>query len=225
VEAVLLTNADLDHVLGLFLLREGGDLTIHTTSAVRETLVQGLRLEAVLAAFGEVAWKQVPEDFTPLLDRHGQASGLSYRAILLPGGPPPYAREVVCAEHGHSIAYEFIDDTTVGRLLVAPDLAEVTPSFRAALIQADAVIIDATFWSDGELAEIRPGARTARQMGHLPISGPGGTLELMQTSSARYKVCMHTNNTNPVFLPGSPERGELDRAGMIVPEDGFEFTL
>src|SRR3954454_13100522 len=47
IEGVLLAGADLDHVLGLFVLREGGRLCVHATSAVRRSVCEGLRLDAV----------------------------------------------------------------------------------------------------------------------------------------------------------------------------------
>src|SRR6266851_5485257 len=49
VEGILLTNADLDHTLGLFVLREGERLTVHATAAVRQALTDGLGLSTVLA--------------------------------------------------------------------------------------------------------------------------------------------------------------------------------
>src|SRR5947208_3335625 len=47
IHGVLLTNADLDHTLGLFQLREGGRLAVHATARVRKALDDGLRLTAV----------------------------------------------------------------------------------------------------------------------------------------------------------------------------------
>ncbi len=222
VESILITNADLDHVLGLFLLREGGGIAVQATPAVRETLTAGLRLEAVMQAFGGVLWGELSEVSRPLRDRRGDRVGLTCRAIFLPGGPPPYAP---LSPHpaGHSVALEITDDRSGGRLLVAPDLAEATASFRSALATADAVLIDGTFWSEDELAQIRPGARSAAAMGHLPVSS--GTLELMRTTPARFKAYVHLNNTNPILLPGTPERAAVEAAGVLIGEDGWQCEL
>ena len=222
IEAVLLTNADLDHVLGLVLLREGGALPVHATSAVRSTLVADLRLEGLLGAFGGIRWLDAAFEQTPLLDRSGSPSGISYRTILLPGGPPPYAKRTDDAP-GHSAAFQFTDENKGGRLLVAPDLAGLTPEFSAALADSEAVLIDGTFWSDEELRAVRPAARTALEMGHLPVAE--GTLGLMQAASARYKAYVHLNNTNPILMPGAPERAAVEAAGVCVAEDGWEFEL
>jgi pyrroloquinoline quinone biosynthesis protein B len=224
IEAVLLTNADLDHVLGVFLLREGGGLVVQATDAVRETLINGLRIDQVLGAFGGIRWIPAKEEAAPLLDRAGAPSGLSCRVIPLPGGPPPYARSSNEIS-GHSIAWQFTDEASGACLLVAPDVAEITPALRAALAESEAVLLDGTFWSEEELRAVRPSARTAREMGHLPISGAGGTLELMRASAARYKAYVHINNTNPVLMPGSRERAEAEAAGVRVAEDGWEFEL
>src|SRR5689334_20164676 len=60
VEGVLLAGADLDHVLGLFILREGGALCVHATAAVRRSVCDGLRLDAVLARYCRLEWREPP---------------------------------------------------------------------------------------------------------------------------------------------------------------------
>src|SRR5437763_1923261 len=42
IVGVLLTNADLDHTLGLLCLRQGPRLVVHSTAAVRDALIEGL---------------------------------------------------------------------------------------------------------------------------------------------------------------------------------------
>src|SRR5262249_56496213 len=50
LQAVLLTDAELDHTLGLLLLREGRTLELHATESVRDTLCDGTSLLPPLAA-------------------------------------------------------------------------------------------------------------------------------------------------------------------------------
>lgn len=222
VRDVLLTNADLDHVLGLFLLRErAGKLRVHCTAAVRETLRGSLHLDALLAGYCGVEWLELPGTMSPLLIAGG-AGGLAFRAIPLPGGAPRYAANEAPAE-GQSVALEFADAARGVRLLIAPDVAAITPELHAALETADAVIFDGTFWSAGELRRIDPAARTAPEMGHLPVSG--GSLDLLRGLKARHRIYTHINNTNPIFRPGSPERAEVEKAGIIVGEDGMQFEV
>ncbi len=219
VKQVLLSNADLDHVLGLFTLREGAVLHLHATTATRKTVSEGLRLEAILGAFCRAEWHGVSEAWHPL----GEDASIQFRAIPLPGGPPPYARDIAAAEAGHSIAYEIHHLRTDKRAVIAPDVAEITPDLRAAIEQAEIVLFDGTFWSDEELRAVKPGARTAREMGHIPISG--GSLEFLRPMPARYKGYLHINNTNPILNPLSPENAAVQAAGLIVYEDGAELLL
>lgn len=219
---VLLTNADLDHVLGLFLLRERGDrLPVHCTAAVRATLHDELRIDTLLGPYCGIEWRELWEGDAPqpLDDRTG---GLACRAIALPGAPPRYAaRDSPPA--GQSVALEFVDRPGGARLLVAPDVAAVTPELRSAMDAADAVLFDGTFWSEDELRRIDPAARVASAMGHLPISG--GSLDVLRGLPARRRIYTHINNTNPIFAPGSAERAEVESAGLAIGEDGMEFEL
>jgi pyrroloquinoline quinone biosynthesis protein B len=90
---------------------------------------------------------------------------------------------------------------------------------------SDLVLVDGTFWCDDELARLGISARSARDMGHLPLSGPGGTLELLASLEGPRKALVHINNTNPILIEDSPEREAVLRAGIDVAYDGLEFEL
>lgn len=222
VEAILLTNADLDHTLGLFLLREGGPLTIHAAAAVREVLCQSLRLEQMLQAFCGVRWGEPSEEFAPLSLRHGPASGLSARVIRLPADKPSFARHVPVATDGLSVAWQILEDTTGARALIAPHVSQITAPLRAAMDESDVVLFDGTFWSDDELQQVKPTARTARQMGHVPVRE---SLATVATMRAPRKILVHINNTNPMLAPESSERRQVEEAGVVIGEDGWEAEV
>ena len=42
---------------------------------------------------------------------------------------------------------------------------------------ASCVLVDGTFWSDDEMVRVGVSGKRARDIGHLPQSGPGGMLE------------------------------------------------
>jgi pyrroloquinoline quinone biosynthesis protein B len=69
------------------------------------------------------------------------------------------------------------------------------------------------------------GAKTGRRMGHLPISGPGGSLESLRALPARRKIYVHINNTNPILVAGSAERAAIEAAGFEAAVDGMEIRL
>jgi pyrroloquinoline quinone biosynthesis protein B len=222
IAGVLLTNADLDHTLGLFSLREGDQLNIYAPDAVRHTLDACLGMTAVFDAFSGVKWHSPSTEFIPLAHESNEGAVLSYRAIVLPGNPPPFAKN---APHGstHSVAYQFLDGHTGGRLLVGPDVGRISKDLLEAMANSEAVLFDGTFWSTEELAQVKPNAPRADDMGHVTIKD--GSLEVLAGLAARHKVYIHINNTNPVLLPGSPERGAVEAAGIAVGSDGMEFEL
>lgn len=223
VSGVLLTNADLDHVIGLLSLREGGRIRVYATKAVRDSLTNGFNVSTVLETFCGVDWTEPAlKDFSPLIGIDGKSGSVEYRAIELPGGPPLYDR------HGnsggpHSVAYSLADRKTGGRLLVAPDVGAWNNALTEAMQTADAILFDGTFWSGDELSRIKANARTAAEMGHLTIRDD--SLERLRKLPARRKIYIHINNTNPVLSPDSSERAAVESAGVAVGFDGLEFEV
>ena len=107
--------------------------------------------------------------------------------------------------------------------MVAPAVGEVTAELRDAVNNSDVVLFDGTFWNNDELRAVRPGARSAREMNHLPISE--GSLDLLRQAPARRKIYTHINNTNPILMPGSSERRQVEQAGIEIACDGLEIAL
>lgn len=199
IAGVLLTNADIDHALGLLHLRQQEmPLVVYAVDETRTALAW---IDRVLSRFCGIEWRRISPDFQLL------ANGLAFRAIELPT----------------SVAFQFLDETSSRLALVAPTVGDVTRELSDASDQSDVVIFDGTFWSDGELRVVRPGARTAREMNHLPLGD--GSLDLLCKSQARRKIFTHINNTNPILMPGSRERAKVEQAGVEVACDGLEIVL
>ena len=223
VEGIVLTDAELDHTLGLVLLREARYLQVAATAAVREILTHDSGLLRVTKAFAEVRLTELmPGHETPLSYRDGCPSGLIVSAFPVPAGPPRFAR----ADHpGHTVGLRIRDEATGGLAVFAPGCGGIDATVDAALCDAELVLFDGTFWQDDELIRLGISDRTARQMDHLPLSGPGGSFERLAALPARRRVYTHINNSNPMLLEDSPERAEVKRAGLEVGADGMRFTL
>ena len=199
IAGVLLSNADIDHALGLLLLRQHDKpLVVYATDETRSALAW---LDRTLARFCGIEWRKVSSDFQRL------NGSIGFRAIEL----------------RQSIAFQFRDQASGRLALIAPAVGDVTSELSEASAVSDVILFDGTFWSDSELATVRPGARSARQMNHLPISD--GTLDFLRQSPANRKIYTHINNTNPILMPGSPERAKLEQAGIEVAQDGLEIVL
>ena len=224
VAGIFLTNADLDHVLGVFSLREGDGLEIVATKAVQAIAERCLGMETVLNSFCGSCWHEpVFGNPAPVTFPKGTPHGLQYRAIELGGKAPRFASSFGMGDPGQSVAYEFLDNRTDSRLVVAPDVAQANGELLDALKAADIVLFDGTFWSADELQNVRAGAPAAAEMGHMTIRD--GSLKLLQHLRAKAKVYIHINNTNPILAADSPERATVEAAGIVVGQDGLEFEL
>ena len=199
IAGALLTNADIDHALGLLLLRQQEKpLVVYAAHETRAALPW---LDRTLARFCGIQWRKISSDFQPL------NGSIRFRAIKLP----------------HSVAFQFLDEASGRLALVAPAVSELTRELSEASADSDVILFDGTFWTDDELAAVRLGARSAREMNHLPVSR--GSLDFLRQSPARRKIYTHINNTNPILMPGSPERVQLEQAGIEVACDGLEILL
>jgi pyrroloquinoline quinone biosynthesis protein B len=218
LRAVLLTDAELDHTLGLLLLREARALEVHATPAVYETLRDGTGVLATLERYCDVEWRPVvPGAEVPLGD------GLSYRAFDAP--TTKRARFGTATEAGRVVGYRFTDEHSGRAAVYLPGVQRLTPEVRAELAGCAALLIDGTCWHDDEMIQLGLAAKTSAAMGHLPIGGPDGSLEQLRDLRAERRIYVHINNTNPVLLEDSPERRMVDERGWEVAADGLEVKV
>lgn len=223
IEGVVLTDAELDHTLGIVLLREARHLPVYATSAVRSILDDDSRVLPMTRAFSDVPVVDLLLDApVPLRYRDGSSSGLSVKAFAVPAGPPRFARS---DEQGHTVGLVVREESTGTVCVFVPGCGALDASLLARLAEADALFFDGTFWADDELIAAGIGDRTARQMDHLPIAGVGGSLDQIAALPCRHKIYTHINNTNPILLEQSAERARVLRAGLIVGVDGLRLTL
>jgi pyrroloquinoline quinone biosynthesis protein B len=110
-------------------------------------------------------------------------------------------------------------------LFYAPGLGAIEPHLGSFLEEADCMMVDGTFWTDDEMIRLGISKKRARDIGHLPQSGPGGMIEVLQPLKAARKILIHINNTNPILDEDSKERRELDSRRIEVAYDGMDVTL
>jgi pyrroloquinoline quinone biosynthesis protein B len=218
VAAVVLTGAEIDQVTGLLTLRERQPFTLHATA------------ETLAAVAANPMFKALAPD---VVTRHEIAPDAaialpgSFSADLfpVPGKLPLYLEQGtpdVAREDGTNVGVELIADDK--RLLYLPGVAAITPAIESRLARADVVLFDGTLFINDEMLVTGTGTKTGRRMGHMPIEGPNGSLAALATLRAR-RIYTHINNTNPILVDGSPERGRVEAAGWEVGEDGLTITL
>jgi pyrroloquinoline quinone biosynthesis protein B len=217
LQAVLLTDAELDHTLGLLLLREGRGLELHATEAVRDTLYGGTSLLRTLEAYCPVEWRPViPGADVPLAD------GLSYRAFDVP--TTKRARFGSDAGKGRVVGYRLTDERSGRTLVYLPSVQDLM-AVRDQLDDCACLLVDGTCWRDDELIRLRLADKTAREMGHMPIDGPDGSLTRLAPLPVERTIYTHINNTNPILLEDALERRIVEQQGMEVAVDGLELRI
>jgi len=226
IAAVILTDGEIDHTLGLLLMRESASrLPVYAPGGVTALLDGAWPLYRVLSAYSGVEARVLDEGRAmPLTDQTGAALGLCCSTTPLARRPPRYARGVSQATFDVGLRLE--DERTGGTLAYVPTAGAIDETVRRVASGADLLLFDGTFWSDDELRAVGGGdAPTARDMGHLPVGAPGGSLELLPQLGARRTVLVHIHNTNPLLCRSSVERARVEAAGILVGEDAMEFEL
>jgi pyrroloquinoline quinone biosynthesis protein B len=222
--AVLLMDAQIDHVTGLLMLRERGTpMPVHATAEVFADLDTGLPLLKVLGHYCGVTRNLITPDaadfgIAPL-------EGTRFRAITLDSKAPPYSPHRNDPHPGDNIGLEITDSASGKAVFYAPGLGAVSPTVLAAMQRAEVVLVDGTFWTEDEMIALGLSKKPASAMGHLPQSGPGGMIALLDSIGAARKILIHINNSNPILRDDSPERAMLGAHGIEVAHDGMEISL
>jgi pyrroloquinoline quinone biosynthesis protein B len=218
---LVLTDAELDHTLGLLMLRQAAALTVTATASVRSLLERAGMLR-LLGEYLAVAWREIPIGIDFPLDP-SCPSGLRAQAIPVSSGKPPAYASADPAPADAVVGLQ-VNDPRGGSLLYAPCVPVLTDALLDACRACSLVLLDGTFFSDDELGMSgRP--RSARQLGHLPVGGPDGSITLLEPVIRAKVVYTHVNNTNPLLAEHSAASEQVRRAGASVAVDGAEYEL
>jgi pyrroloquinoline quinone biosynthesis protein B len=230
ISGVVLTSADVDCVIGLLHLRESHPLHVYAMPSVRRALQEENHIFRVLdRATPPAVWHDIPRDTWFPLETIRAKSGESAplcRAVPLGGAYPDFVSEglrrllppdeavvgIVVAEGGKQFVY-------------APSVPEPSEELKAWVQSSDLCLLDGTFWTDDEMISASLGSKTAREIGHLPLSAADGLLATRELAARGRPVLIHINNTNPILDEASAEHDEAQRAGWEIAHDGMEFEL
>ena len=224
IAAVLLMDAQIDHVTGLLMLREHRQaLPLYATAAVLDDLGTAFPLTRMLSHYCGLRTHTLPNDGTPF--SVPPLDDIMLTAVPLQSKAPPYSPGRHAPRVGDNIGLRIEDRRSGRRAFYAPGLGSVDDHVFDELHSADIVLVDGTFWREDEMQTLGFSAKAAADMGHLPLSGPGGMIEILDRVPASRKILIHINNTNPVLVEDSPERAVLARHGIELACDGMEIAL
>lgn len=218
---IILTDAEIDHTTGLILLREASQpLKIYSPVSVKTALTTGYPLLNTLQNYCGVKWFPLA-----LQESLRLATDLDIEPFPLSTKPPKYMQMEPGGDEIWGIGLTIRDRSTGGVLTYAPGLAAIDDAMYRRLEASDCILIDGTFWTEDELPKLGIGTRSARMMGHLPLSGEAGSLRQLATLTTPRKILVHINNTNPILIPDSPERQLVEEQGIKVGYDELMFRL
>lgn len=229
IAGAVLTNADIDHVLGLLLLRELQPLRVYATDSVHRILTEDNSMFAMLQRIpGQVAWNTfAPGAIFSLENAAGKDSGLRCRAVSLGTHYPAYVSPARQAKltFGEASLGLIVESPAGKRLAYMPAVPQIDEALLQEFDSVDVLLFDGTFWSDDELIRTQGSGQTARQMGHVPVSSAEGSLSKLAGVRRPRKIFIHINNTNPMLNQAGPEYRLVRESGWEIGEDGCQFDL
>jgi len=229
IAGAVLVNADLDHVLGLLLLRELQPLRIHATVSIRRILREDNSMFAMLQRIPEqTSWTDfAPGKPFPLCNPDGTDSGLQCRALSQGAHFPAYVTKQRQAQLDPAEASLglIVESPSGKRLAYMPAVPQIDDSLLKELDSADVLLFDGTFWSDDELVRLQGSGQTATQMGHMPVSSHEGSMHKLAGVNRPRKIYVHVNNTNPMLDEAGREYRQARESGWEIAEDGWQFDL
>ena len=223
IKAILLIDSQIDHTTGMLMLREGKPLEVYCTDMVKQDLSTGFPLFTMLKDYCTVNHHAIPVDgssFTiPAIE------DLRFYTQALKSKAPPYSPHRHDPHEGDNIGVIIEQISTGKKVFYSPGLGEIEPHVMTAMQEVDCLLVDGTFWTDDEMCTQNISHKKAREIGHLPQSGPGGMIEVLSGVAKARKILIHINNTNPILDDDSEQRKILDAAGIEVAYDGLEIDL
>ncbi|MGA7095484.1 MAG: MBL fold metallo-hydrolase [Candidatus Cybelea sp.] len=224
IGAMLFTDANVDHIGGLAVLRQRGaaGFLLRSSGVVHEIAIA----QPAFAPFASSPhrWLEVPLD-SPCVAEDGDdivGNALTVRALAVPGTTPGYDGRRTA--RGAVVAYEVADRGSERSLLFAPVFSAIDDRLRDAITRADIAFLDGSFYDNDELSDAGLLPKRARELGHQPVGGSNGTLAQLHGTPTRV-VFTHLNNSNPMLDPRSLAHASVRESGSEIAFDGMELTL
>jgi pyrroloquinoline quinone biosynthesis protein B len=213
----------------LLLLREWQPLQIFATASIRKILREDNSMFSMLERRdGQARWIDiVPDEPFTLASSAGEQSGITCMPIPLATHYPGYVpdRRVAELSPREAVLGLILQSSSGKRLGYFPAVGQINEAQLQHMNSLDVLLFDGTFWTDDELIQLKHGGQTALQMGHIPVSSRGGSLDLLSKLQCPRKMFVHINNTNPMLDESGPEYREVRERGWEIAEDGCHLEL
>lgn len=228
IRAAVVTNADVDHIIGLINLREAQAFSIYGSPRVLATIKSNSVFNVCNEAI--VPRIELQLDKATTISGVGEDLGLTVEAFAVPGKIALYLEDAEAGTNfgsrdGDTIGLKIIETATGKSFFYIPGCAELDEPLAGRIKGAGLILFDGTLYTDDEMIKQGLMQKTGARMGHLSISGPDGTIEAFKNLEIQRKIFVHINNSNPVLDDNSQERRATEAAGWEVGFDGMEVRL
>jgi len=223
IAAIILTGGDVDNIGGLLSLRERQPLALYGSARVLAIMEQN-RIFDVLA---RDAVDRINLALNETLEVP-RTSGIMVEPFAVPGKVALYledpAKEGLGTELGDTIGLKVCTPSS-GTLFYIPGCAEISEDLLACLEGAKWLLFDGTLFTDSELVDLGVSDKTGIRMGHVPITGPRGSLHAFDGVNIENRAYIHINTTNPILEHGSDAERTVKEAGWEISYDGMSLSL
>jgi pyrroloquinoline quinone biosynthesis protein B len=217
IAGVVLTNGDIDAIAGLLVLRERQPFTIYAPVPILEVLASNSVFNVLDPT---LVRRVVVEPLTPV----ACPGELTLTLLPMPGKIPLYQEDPGATQAQAGLTYAAMLQANGRSTIVAPACAQITDVVLQQLGQADVLFFDSTLFTEDEMIAAGLSQKSSSRMGHVPLSGPDGTIARLGHLPSR-RILLHINNTNPILRSDSPQRQQVEAAGFEVAFDGMEISL
>ena len=229
IKAVVLTNADVDHIAGLLTMRESEPFSIYAAQRVREILDANSIFNVLNPQYVRRHTLELSRPFRPA-DAAGRGLGLEVEAFAVPGKVALFMEDASRGDdfgtrEGDTVGLHVRSLEKDASFYYIPGCARLDDALRRRLDGAGLLFFDGTLFRDDEMITMGVGKKTGQRMGHISMDGDAGSLAAFRDVRVARKIYIHVNNTNPVLLENSPERNTVERAGWGVAHDGQAIDL
>ncbi|CAM1643684.1 Metallo-beta-lactamase [Bartonella choladocola] len=228
ISAVVLTNADIDHIAGLLTMRERQPFVIYAT----ERVINVLENNPVFNILDPAIVKKIPlsvNRLTKICNVENEPTGIQIKAFPVPGKIALFLEDKKKKNFGSededTIGIRIFDKKKNRSVSYIPGCAKVTAFVKSQVENSDCLFFDGTLFCDDEMIKAGLGPKTGQRMGHMSISGEDGAIEAWRNTAIPEKIFIHINNSNPVLDDHSAERQKVEQSGWKVAFDGMELNF
>jgi pyrroloquinoline quinone biosynthesis protein B len=228
IKAVVLTNGDVDAIAGLLTLREAQAFTVYGSKRVLDVLAANSIFDVLDASI--VARKPMALGKPFAVEGPEGPVGIEIEAFPVPGKVALYLEDEKAGagfgtQEGDTVGLKVTEAGSDRHFFFVPGCAKLDGATSARLKGAPLLFFDGTLYTNDEMIVQGLMNKTGERIGHMNMSGAGGSIATFADLGVKRKVFIHINNSNPVLREDSPEREAVEASGWEVAYDGMTIRI